>query len=105
MNHADGNHFPATVFSISGGSSRTASQAMDRTGCCSLCDPECSRRSSTARREEAAEMFGIQPDLIKDSILLFGRLFSFHIGVCCSVYDCRRNRQKEVGQKQVGIDK
>ena len=41
------------------------------------------------REEEALQKkFGIQPDLFKDSFQLFRRLFSFHIGVCCSVYDC-----------------
>ena len=56
VNPADGSRFPATVFSISGGSSRTAPQALDRTGCCSLSQPGCNRHSSTERRGDVASI-------------------------------------------------
>lgn len=61
---------------------------------CELCEEETLQRK-----------FGIQPDLFKDSFQLFRRLLLFHIGICCSVYDCWRNRQKEMGQNIVGIEK
>ena len=62
VNHADGSHFPSIVFSISGGSSRTALAALDGASSCSLFRLGCSRHPSIARRDAAErDPFSVRP--------------------------------------------